>query len=191
MVRYSELFETASEKYVKQILEKNFDIRGTYSVNSDNDIDIDGSCVLEVKIKKIPIMFGKVSGHFICGGEGLKSLEGAPKYVGKRFSCGGNALVSLKGAPKYVGGDFVCSNNPLKDLSGIDNETILQGRFYCPWFEDLPLLRTLIAQKGMYSSNFAVNNIINQFIPHTNLRHAVLDCQKALIEAGYAGNARW
>ena len=39
----------------------------------------------------------------------LKSLEGAPKEVGKNFNCYKCInLSSLKDAPKNVGGDFRC-----------------------------------------------------------------------------------
>ena len=54
--------------------------------------------------------WGEVKGSFTCAGSSkLKSLEGAPEYVGRNFNCGFCAnLKSLEGAPKEVKGNFSC-----------------------------------------------------------------------------------
>ena len=47
-------------------------------------------------------------------GEGITSLEGAPKTINGDFDCFNNKLTSLKGAPTKVNGHFYCRNNPGK-----------------------------------------------------------------------------
>ena len=49
----------------------------------------------------------------------LKTLKGAPPYVGGDFNCAMNYITTLKGGPKYVGGDFLCFRNCLTSLKGL------------------------------------------------------------------------
>jgi hypothetical protein len=170
-------------------------------------------------ITHLPIKFGVVGGGFFCGHNDLESLGGSPKRVGKNFLCDYNNLTSLSGAPEHVGGKFVCRANPLISLTGgpkyvggdydANTDTLvslegfpteLDGIFHCYYNPHLPLLRTLIAKNGVsilgtnglsVPKEHPVAHIINQFKGHTNLRHAILDCQKALREAGFEGNAKW
>ncbi len=83
---------------------------GKYEVSSTKDI--------EVKNKKITsltngtFVWTIVNGFFIvrfCNS--LKSLEGAPKEIGRNFYCSGcDSLTSLEGAPKEIGGNFECTD---------------------------------------------------------------------------------
>ena len=76
-----------------------------------------GNLVLnDLKLTKLPDILKDISvgGSFICNGNNLTSLEGAPKSVGGNFNCSYNELTSLEFAPKSVGRDFVCHNNPGK-----------------------------------------------------------------------------
>ena len=67
-------------------------IIGTYIINDDGSIDVDGNVELCRKsLTKIPFKFRNVSGI---------------------FDCSTNQLTSLKGAPNKVGGGFYCYNNP-------------------------------------------------------------------------------
>src|SRR5574344_1156209 len=86
---------------------------GTYTINDDGSIDVDGMVRLTNKyLTKIPFKFRNVSGSFWCNSNPLTSLEGAPNSVGGGFYCSDNQLTSLEGAPNSVGGVFNCSNNP-------------------------------------------------------------------------------
>ena len=87
-------------------------INGTYTINDDGSIDVNGSVNLSSKkLTKIPFNFSKVSGNFKCTDNQLTSLEGAPNNVGGSFYCSSNKLTSLEGAPNTVGGNFYCYNN--------------------------------------------------------------------------------
>ena len=88
-------------------------INGTYTINDDGSIDVEGSVNLSrKKLTKIPFNFSKVSGVFRCYHNQLTSLDGAPNNVGSGFDCSDNQLTSLEGAPNNVGGYFYCYNNP-------------------------------------------------------------------------------
>ena len=96
-----------------------------YKINADLTVDVRGDVdisnqrsIFYENLTRIPVQFGKVSGHFLCYGNDLKSLEGAPKKVGGDFYCHTNNLISLEGGPETVNGKFHCSNNNLKSLKG-------------------------------------------------------------------------
>jgi len=105
-------------------------IRGTYTINDDGSIDVEGDVDLSrKKLTKIPFNFGKVSGNFRCYDNQLASLEGSPNNVGGNFYCSNNKLKYLEGAPTTVGGHFYCYNNKLTSLEGAP--TTVGGSFYC------------------------------------------------------------
>jgi hypothetical protein len=198
MVRYLELLETQTEEDIRRILKEYFIIRGKITINSDDSVDIGNSCKLRKKagVSQLPIKFNRIGENFYCQNCNLISLVNSPKYVGGKFQCFNNLLESLIGAPDYVGGDFLCGFNPLKSLEGCPKE--IGGTLVCFWNPGLPLLRTLVAKGGVeiYSENgggisHPTSRIINKYRGHTNFRKAVLDCQRALREAGYVGNAEW
>ena len=88
-------------------------VKGTYTINDDGSIDVDGNVTLSSKkLTKIPFNFGKVSGNVYCHNNQLTTLKGAPNNVGGCFDCTDNKLTSLKGAPNTVGGSFYCYDNP-------------------------------------------------------------------------------
>jgi hypothetical protein len=90
-----------------------------YKVNPDETVDVDGNVdISRMDLDKLPLKFGKVSGHFFCTNNKLTGLEGAPRYVGRDFCCNYNKITSLEGAPIEVGGDFSCYNNKLTSLEG-------------------------------------------------------------------------
>jgi len=113
-----------------------------YTINSDGSIDVDGDVELYnkgltskiynlyyVKLYKLPLKFGKVTGDFYCYNNKLTTLEGAPKEVGGGFYCSHNQLITLEGCPMEVGGNFNCRDNKLTILEGAPRE--VGGYFYC------------------------------------------------------------
>ncbi len=98
-----------------------------YTINDDGTVDVEGNVIFNRnRITKLPLKFGHVSGNFLCAECDLRTLEGAPTYVGGNFSLYYNAgLRSLKYSPLYVGGEFDCTCCGLKDLVGIENTTII------------------------------------------------------------------
>jgi hypothetical protein len=112
-------------------------ISGTWSVNSDGLVDVQGSfyCFRQRLEDFRGIRFGKVSGNFYCDGNQLRTLEGSPRKVGGSFYCYGNQLKTLKGSPREVGGDFHCHGNPLISLEGAPKVIKDELRFKDTWFE--------------------------------------------------------
>ena len=112
-------------------------VEGTYTINEDGSIDVDGDVNLYNKnLTKIPFKFRNVSGYFSCNNNQLTSLEGAPSSVGGCFYCHNNQLISLKGAPSSVGDFFYCDNNQLTSLEGAPSS--VGGEFYCFNNSNLP-----------------------------------------------------
>ena len=114
---------------------KKFGIKN-YTINEDGSIDVDGDVNLSNTINsgariltELPLKFGKVSGHFNCSYNELRSLEGAPREVGGYFDCSNNQLTSLSGSPREVGRYFHCNNNQLTSLEGSPEE--VGGSFWC------------------------------------------------------------
>jgi hypothetical protein len=165
----------------------------------------------------LPVAFEAVYGDFDCSNNSLKTLQGAPIVVGSfncrsnhlitlmgapksvagSFSCSNNRLLSLEGAPVKVGGHFNCYDNPdLQSLKGISQE--LGKTFRVTWLPELPLLGALVAKDGVgfyhqerlqTGSAKKVEAIINRYKGQG--RRGAFACKKALIEAGFEGNARW
>jgi hypothetical protein len=82
-----------------------------YTINSQGEIDVDGSVGLaNSDFKEIPYKFGRVGGFFnMSYNRNIKSLKNCPNYVGSYFSCSVcPKLNSLEGCPKEVGDDFYC-----------------------------------------------------------------------------------
>ena len=84
-----------------------------YTINNGL-VDVDASVDLSyIRLTKLPLQFGKVTGNFYCYSNQLTTLEGGPKWVEGNFYCNNNQLTSLQGGPKWVEGNFDCSFNPL------------------------------------------------------------------------------
>ena len=115
-------------RYIDSICEK-FKI-DNYTVNEDGTVDVDGDVELSDKgLKKLPLKFGRVTGHFFCDKNQLSNLEGSPNYVGGGYHCHYNKLTTLEGAPNEVGGDFYCHVNNLVTLEGSPSR--VGGGYYC------------------------------------------------------------
>ncbi len=126
-MKYIKLFESMNEKEVEVICRK-YDIRNW--TLKDGLVDVDGDIDLISKgLTKLPLQFGRVTGHFYCHQNKLTTLEGAPKRVGGHFYCFYNKLTTLEGGPTEVGGDFSCQFNKLTTLENGPKE--VGGNFVC------------------------------------------------------------
>jgi hypothetical protein len=201
MVRYRELFEEIDLERIERLLKKHFKFNpGDCKIQEDGKVHALGIVTLKELKKKagqLPIQFSRAEGDFLCHSNELRTLLGSPNYVGMDFGCSRNNLPSLKGGPEIVNNSYWCYHNPLTSLEGFPKE--LNGIFGCTWSPNLPLLRTLITKQRvqMWLDTPGGNTlhpaavIINQFLRQGASRRVILDCQKALIEAGFAGNAEW
>jgi hypothetical protein len=195
MVRYRELFENRSIEEIERLLKKYFVIESSYSINADGLVDVVGYCKLKwiPKTQELPVKFNKVDGSFLCTRKQLKTLKGCPAEVTGYFDCSNNKLESLVGAPDYIGVDFDCANNPLISLDGFPKK--LNGTFQCTWSPELPVLQSLLTKGHIYfikpGGMHPITWILRNYKEQGVNRRTILNCQKALIEAGFAGNAEW
>jgi len=124
--------DDSSKRYSNQDPEK-------FMISNSGVKQSDGSWIIKrnlILLRKSPIVkngrfivkIKRVEGNFNCSGQGLKTLEGGPEYVGGSFWCGSNpSLRSLKHGPKYVGRIYECSYNGLTSLKHLPEE--LNGDF--------------------------------------------------------------
>ena len=103
---------------------------GKYEVSSTKNIEVTDYNI--TSLTDGSFVWNKVRGDFNCSlCSSLKSLEGAPKEVGRDFECSGClSLKSLEGAPEKIDGSFYCNNcKSLNSLEGAPKE--VGGWFYC------------------------------------------------------------
>jgi hypothetical protein len=137
-----------------------------------------------------------VKGHFSCWRNKLTTLEGAPTHVGGDFSCATNELTTLKGVSPAIGGQLLLINNKLTSLEGLPPCKAVSVSV----LPNLPLLRVLTAPRcevfGPTTSGYKndeLTTIMNKYCSadQSTLRKRIVACQKELIDAGYASNAKW
>jgi hypothetical protein len=119
---------------IQKLLKKYFEIHGNISVDpKTGSVDVSGSVDLKtsIKVTRLPVRFGHVSGDFLCYNNQLITLEGAPGHVGRGFDCSSNKLITLDGAPGHVGGRFSCAYNQLSTLEGAPGH--VGGSFSCAY----------------------------------------------------------
>jgi len=142
-----------------------------------------------VKLSKIPFRFGRVSEDFTCSNLGLTSLDYCPEFVGAEFHCDLNKITSLEGGPLTVGDNYHCYDNRLlTSLEGAPD--IVKGCFYIDWNPKLPMLSLLKYNEVTIYENKIVRSIIHEYAGKKPLRQAIIQCQRALIDAGFRDNAR-
>ena len=200
---------------IEDILLDNFIINGTHSIDK-GIVSIDGNCVLDVVVQKLPVKFGKVSGNFSCANLGLKTLEnfpmevggsvnissntkltslnGSPQYIGGTFRCIATSIVSFEGGPKTVMGSFVASNNnDLESINGLPE--IINGKLNIPFYPDMPVLKLLlikmlneIAFIPPYGDSVLIQRILNKYVGQG--QKGALQCAMELTKAGFKRYAR-
>ena len=169
---------------IRNTLKKYFDINAKITIADDGRVSVAGSVVLLDKHSHLPVQFDKVNGGFYCSHSELQSLQGSPTRVRRYFSCLNNNLLSLEGGPDWVGGSFNCENNPLESLKGFPSH--VGGIFHCTYNPSLPLLRMLVAKRGVvfqdsgeYPYATKIQDVLNQFKGQG--KAGVLQCSHALL----------
>jgi hypothetical protein len=115
-------------KTVEEHLKNNYILDGSYIINDDGSVSVNGNCQLR-KNRSIQIIFKEVTGYFDAEDRNLISLDGCPRTVGRNFSCNENKLTTLVGGPTTVYGDYYCNWNHLTDLIGAP--ATIQHTFDC------------------------------------------------------------
>jgi len=172
-----ELFKVRELLTRKMLLKKV--IKGSYKINSDGLIDVDGDVDMSRQRINSILRFGKfgtVTGDFDCSSNSLTSLDGCPEKVGGTFTCFSNNLTSLEGSP-IKAGNFNCSFNNLESLDGCPME--VEGNFDCSH-------NKLISLKGcpevLKSLNCSSNNLTSLVGCPTKLKGS-FDCSLNNIES--------
>jgi hypothetical protein len=158
-----------------------------------------------------------VTGDFSVGDCWLTDLRGAPREVGGYVNATSNLLSSLEGFPVTVGGSVFLDNNMLTSLRGLpatlsddleihkNNLSSLEGLpssitgwLTLDYTPTMPLLRTLgalhvnlIVLLGDKEIKSQISKIINDPNWIGQGKRGAIRCQKALIAAGFEGNAKW
>jgi hypothetical protein len=110
------------------------------------------------------------------------------------FECDhNNQLENLVGGPHTVG-DIFCDGNRFKSLEGFP--TTVRYLAILSFDPDLPMLRTLVAQKkvrirGHLSEAEELERILNDTRWLGQGKKRAMMCAAALIKAGLKGNAKW
>ena len=143
-----EVFDGVKENIIKEFLEENYNINGSYTIKEKgNEFIVNVKGNIRVKNKDITSLtndlfeFGSISGNFHCHScYSLTSLKGAPKEVGGRFNCTYcESLKTLEGAPKKVE-KFDCSYcDLLTSLEGVPEK--VGGVFSCACCDSLKTLK--------------------------------------------------
>jgi hypothetical protein len=109
-----------------EILELNNSVDGTWTIDDEGIVHVDGNVTLNKKNIRDGEMiynFGEVSGNFRCSGLKLNTLKGSPiKCI--EFNCKNNYLKSLKNAPLVCNHLYCNGNNLIKldwELESCDN----------------------------------------------------------------------
>jgi hypothetical protein len=111
---------SGQKEQVDSLLKDHFAIQGKAQIDPVSGIvNVSGNVEVkkQVKFTQLPVKFGEVTGGFVCGPNGLTSLQGAPTKLGGHFWCHMNQLTSLQGAPRHVRNSFFCQGNQLTSLA--------------------------------------------------------------------------
>jgi hypothetical protein len=138
----------------------------------------------------------EVGGYVNASSNRLTSLEGFPATVGGSVFLGDNMLTSLQGLPATLSDDLEIHRNNLSSLEGLPSS--ITGWLTLDYTPTMPLLRTLsalhvnlIVLEGDRDLKRTISKIINDPKWIGQGKRGAIRCQKALIAAGFEGNARW
>lgn len=121
------------ENEIEKIIRDYWIMMGSYSVNKDRSVDVQGSVKFVENMnffKQLPLTFNKVSGDFDCSKLNLTTLKGSPVEVGGDFDCSYNQLTSLDYAPKKVDGCFIFDNTVKSIFTGGINSNFEKVRLF-------------------------------------------------------------
>jgi hypothetical protein len=129
---------------------------------------------------------------FDCSKNHLTTLDGAPPC--RTLGCSENELTSLVGMSD-VCETLYADHNPIKTLEGLPAAVKV---LHIDWHESIPLLRLVAQGCELWCAHqdtgevHMVCGIINKHAldKATPARVRMVACQKELIDAGFAGNAR-
>jgi hypothetical protein len=171
------------------------------TISEEGLVSVVGGVNMKRSASKLPCGFDVVNGSFFCSDQGLTTLAGAPRVVTEDFGCHHNRLTTLEGGPTSVGGKYNCHGQNVVSLEGLPQTQMT--RLFVQYTPTLPLLRALVAEEIWLDASpnmtaleslttiSRIEKILNDTRWVGQGRRGVFGCKKALIEAGFEGNARW
>ncbi len=146
-----------NHKKIHKLCEK-YDIT-EYNINPDGSIDVyEHVHLYNNTIPKLPFIFNRVDGDFLCNNTTLTTLEGVPRYVAGFFDCSGNELSSLEHFPDFVEG-FIdidgnyfsqCFIEHLDELESAHRKPFIKYYEYYEVFDTVPAV-------GIYEEYVVLN----------------------------------
>lgn len=215
-------------KKIESTVRKYWTSAGRFWVDEQGLVHLTGLLNPKPRVKfpdgRLPVKFGHVKGDLNLQHMGLTTLEGAPETVSGWLYLEGNPLTTLDHAPRQVG---VLSLNfmpllqtfqglslegktrlvslmrapKLMSLEGLPTEPHSIEELILPYKPDLPLLRTLVANKINLKSDEGGYSHLADVQPITSIlndpkwvgkgKAGALHCSLALKEAGLGAHAKW
>lgn len=183
---------------VHDVMETWFRVKGSYKVNDDLSVDVEGDVHLNITPPHgiIPVKFGVVTGGFDVVSCGLTSLQNAPHTVNGFFMCSHNKLTNLVHGPKVVSDIYVIGKNPLRSLEGFPDTaspTYVSMR-YMPKLP-VPMLRLLVCEEiDVWSEpndkpGYQIQEILRPYAGKG--KQGAIKCAVELVKAGFKEVARW
>jgi hypothetical protein len=158
-------------------------------VNITGDVDLRYRFKTSKLVKTIPVQFGIVNGNFLIEDRKLTSLKNAPYRVDGTVSFVNNKLTNLIGCPKIIKENLYLAGNSFTTLKDLP---ITIKKLSLDYSKHLPLLPLVTKDVYLFNiDNSLLNSIFIKYINRHDLKKAILECQKELIENGFIENARW
>ncbi len=154
-------------------------IDGTVDVSTD--VDISGR-----NLERIPIKFGIVWGKFLCHGNKLKSLAGAPDKATVLF-CQNNALTTLNDIVIECN-LMLCHNNPITSYKDVIKHIKSIHGVMLP-NNNIPILQWFLID-SLKEIEVEHNTVVNEILKRHIISKDILACQDELIDSGFTDWAR-
>jgi hypothetical protein len=189
----------------------------SYHVTEHGTVDVNKGVSIPPNLKHIPIKFGKVDGHFRCGGtylrggilcslmnspvevtEGfecdhslIKSLKHGPKLVGGHVDVSYTDITTLEHAPQYIGGDCDCTGTKIASLRNFhvtNTDIVIKGTLHLP--KDCAHLLSLALMPGIKYLTLWANKKPRAYLRRTDVIHDIFEWQEKLLDLGLVEQAQ-
>lgn len=158
----------------------------TYIFDDDGEvIIIHASGTVDIsnnKFEKIPFKFGSVNGSFIANNCDLITLVNSPFEVKGNYSATGNLIKTLAGAPEYVGKNFDISNNVHLNTFASGPQTVV-ANYISTGSANLKSLKSLNSKFGRFSH---VITDKKHMLSEADLHYNKIDQYSFIFQSSYA-----
>lgn len=161
-----------------------------YIIHPSGVVDVTGDVDLNAFPESyLPVQFGTITGSFDIGASSLKSLKGAPRYVGEHCLVDGSTISSIEGIPEYIGGDLSAFKTEIKSISGIDKLVKhIGGTVYLD--ESTTHILGLLRIDGVQNVDVDFGSTLDKIMEKHLKTRDLISAQDELIEAGFVEQAK-